>query len=208
MIRSSMVSFVMMCCTTTVADVWPCRHRRATVCWYSRVALIFVWYELHSVSPPIAFRIPPICSAASRTYTLKPSDSNCLLRRTCKGRKVLPGALTSTNASLPPGKRTMRSGTPSYPGDTNFGQMPPRCNTIRTSFCSIVFSLISLSPFSFSVMCKVYQGHFINSSIAFFLKFSLKRLFVYDLDTPCHSPDYFRKSSKSPSSVFSRNPAK
>ena len=139
-IRSSMVSFVMMCCTTTVADLWPCRHSRATVCWYSHVALVFVWYELHSASPPIAFRISSICSAASRTYTLKPSNSNCLLRRTCKGRKVLPGALTSTNAILPPGKRTMRSGTPSYPGDMNFSAKPPIFFAFFTSFLSIIFS--------------------------------------------------------------------
>lgn len=169
MIRSSMVSFVMMCCTTTVADVWPCRHKRATVCWYSRVALIFVWYELHSASPPVSCSISSICPGSSRTYTLKPSDSNCLLRRTCKGRKVLPGALTSTNAILPPGKRTIRSGIPSYPGDTNFGQMPPRCITIRTSFCSIAFSLIMLLPQDFQVHGAVVDGHIHNFFLCIFL---------------------------------------
>src|SRR5699024_3414949 len=35
MICSSMVPFVMMCCTTTVSDCSPCRQRRALVCWYS-----------------------------------------------------------------------------------------------------------------------------------------------------------------------------
>lgn len=35
MIRSSMVSFVMMCCTTTVLEFCPYRHNRALVCWYS-----------------------------------------------------------------------------------------------------------------------------------------------------------------------------
>ena len=107
---------------------------------FNRVALIFVWYELHSASPPIDCSISSICPGSSRTYTLKPSDSNCLLRRTCKGRNVLPGALTSTNAILPPGKRTMRSGTPSYPGDMNFSAKPPIFFAVFTSFLSIIFS--------------------------------------------------------------------
>ena len=112
---------------------------------FNRVALIFVWYELHSASPPVSCSISSICPGSSRTYTLKPSDSNCLLRRTCKGRNVLPGALTSTNAILPPGKRTMRSGTPSYPGDMNFSAKPPIALVALVSFDSIILSCMCFS---------------------------------------------------------------
>ena len=128
---------------------------------FDRVALVFVWYELHLASPPVSCSISSICPGSSRTYTLKPSNSNCLLRCTCKGRNVMPGALTSTNASLPPGIRTILSGTPSVPGDTNFGHRPPcfftaaasrrsmsrsRYELIHDPFHALMHSLVHFIP--------------------------------------------------------------
>ena len=81
-----------------------------------------------------------------------------------------PGAFTSTKAIQPPGKRTILSGIPSNPGETNFGQIPPCFFTISVNFCSIAFSLIMLSPFVFLTMCKVYQCHLLNSFLWFFLE--------------------------------------
>ena len=66
----------------------------------------------------------------------------------CRGLGTSPGALTSTNPKCLPGRSTIRSGIPSNPGDTNFGQIPPLAFTARTSFCSTCFSLIFL-PCSF-----------------------------------------------------------
>jgi hypothetical protein len=57
-------------------------------------------------------------------YTGKPSASNWRFRCTCSGRIFFPGALSSTKAMRPWGSSTNLSGIPSYPGETNLGQMP------------------------------------------------------------------------------------
>ena len=95
--------------------------------------------------------IPPICSGLSMQYTKKPSASNCLFRLTCKGRSSLPGAFNSMKASLPPGRSTRRSGTPSSPGLMNFGARPPIYLTALTSFASTVFSLMGTPCYQFSL---------------------------------------------------------
>lgn len=80
------------------------------------------------------------CFVPSTPKTLKPRPSNCRFRLTCSGRIVLPGLFSSTNPAQPPGKRTIRSGTPSKPGDTNFSAIPHMFFAVFTSFLSIIFS--------------------------------------------------------------------
>ena len=63
------------------------------------------------------------------------------------GLGFFPGAFSSTNPAFPPGNNTRRSGTPSHPGDTNFSATPPLAAAIRTSFCSICFSLGPLAQY-------------------------------------------------------------
>ena len=105
--------------------------------------------DIHEVR--IALSTSWICSVPSTQKTLKPRLSNCLFRLTCRGRIVLPGLFSSTNPAQPPGKRTIRSGTPSKPGDTNFSARPPIFFAVFTSFLSIVFS--------FTVCLRSVTGH-------------------------------------------------
>ena len=81
----------------------------------------------------------------------KPSASNWRFRCTCSGRIFFPGALSSTKAMRPWGSSTNLSGIPSYPGETNLGQIPPLCFTACTSCCSIIFSRMISSVRVFSI---------------------------------------------------------
>ena len=47
------------------------------------------------------------------------------IRFTCNGLGFFPGAFNSTNAIFLPGNKTILSGTPLSPGETNFTAMPP-----------------------------------------------------------------------------------
>lgn len=86
--------------------------------------------------------IPPICPSSSSTYTWKPNRRRSLCLASWSGRGFFPGALTSTNAILPPGRSANRSGIPSKPGDTNLTARPPAFLTAVRNFCSMIFSRI------------------------------------------------------------------
>lgn len=89
--------------------------------------------------------------------------SSCLVLFSCKGRGFFPGAFNSTKAILLPGSRTILSGTPSKPGETNFTAMPPIFFTCTDNARSILLSSpISALPFSLcrkAVLARIWHIH-------------------------------------------------
>lgn len=109
----------------------------------------------------------------STQKTRKPSAISCSVRLTCRGRSFLPGAFISTNASRPPGKRTNRSGTPSNPGDMNFGANPPRLFTSVTNFLSTILSRKIPTPFFICCRCLLPMGFTLSCAYTLFLSLLL-----------------------------------
>ena len=91
--------------------------------------------------PPI---MSGICPGSSMTYTGNPRLLSFLCLATCSGLGFFPGAFSSTKAIFPLGNKQIRSGTPVYPGDTNFRHKPPALTTCCRSLCSTYLSNITL----------------------------------------------------------------